>query len=645
MLKKITKLYYLCILFILPYQLLAQQANRVQIIQHKLDSLAVSMPGLNQSVSLLMNNVSVQDYLATLGRSNSLSISVDPKLNFTINDTFNGVTAGNILLFLVKKYNLDLSVIGAIIYITPYIDPSQFIKPLAKEIGVKYNPADNSLSLDLSNDSLTLVARKITQLSGKNVIVPNSMQGKRVTAFVVSAPFETGLDKLAFGNEIKMVKTSDNYFLFQPLDENEELYLNGEKSTSVRKTFRNPSPNPGGNGSSGVITRTINGQKVISADANNSPVLNLVKQASQELNIGYSIYSDIKGTIDIHVNDVTYEQFLNLLFKGTTYTFQADNGIYLIGDRKVEGLRTFKAIHLQNRSIDTVVTMIPAEWKKEVEIKEFREQNTLVVSGSGAQITEIEKFINQLDKLVPVVLIEVTMIDFHKTRTISTGISAGVADSVKTGGTILPGVNFTASASGVNSFLNSLGKLTSLNLGHVVPNFYVTLQAMEANNNVDVRSVPKLTALNGHSALLSIGSKQYYKNTTQNLYNSAANNTSVFSNIYVPVEADLSVEIKPIVSGDDQVTLGIKVNISDFTSIPTDGSPPPQAISKFESSLRVHSEDTILLGGIERTEKDLTSSGIPILSRIPVLKWIFSSRTKTDAKVVTVLFIKSTIIR
>ncbi|HTD41987.1 MAG TPA: type II and III secretion system protein, partial [Mucilaginibacter sp.] len=285
------------------------------------------------------------------------------------------------------------------------------------------------------------------------------------------------------------------------------------------------------------------------------------------------------------------------------------------------------------------------EWKKGLEIKEFREQNTILLSGSIAQINEAEAFIKSLDVLVPVVLIEVTMIDFHKTRTISTGISAGVSDSVKTGGTVLPGVNFTFSATSVNSFLNSVSKFTSINLGHVVPNFYVSLQALENNSNVDIRSIPKLTALNGHPAKLSIGSKLYYKNTTQNLYPSASTSTSVFTNTYTPVDADLSIDIKPVVSGDDQVTLGIKVNVSDFTSIPTDGSPPPQAISQFESTLRVHSEDTILLGGIERTENDLTSSGTPILSRIPIIKWLFSSRTKTASKVTTVLFIKSTILR
>ncbi len=289
--------------------------------------------------------------------------------------------------------------------------------------------------------------------------------------------------------------------------------------------------------------------------------------------------------------------------------------------------------------------MIPADWKRSIEIKEFREQNTLLLSGSGAQLDEVEGFIKQLDVLVPVVLIEVTMIDVHKTRTVSTGISAGVSDSVKTGGSVLPGLDYTFGTKGINDFLNSVGKATSINLGHVVPNFYVRLQALEKNDNIDVRSVPKLTALNGHSATLSIGSKRYYKNTTQNVIPSIQSAQSIFTNVYQEVNADLSIAIKPVVSGNDQVTLGIKVNISDFTAIPTDGSPPPQAISKFETSLRVHNEDTIVLGGLERTETDDSGSGIPILSRIPILKWIFSSRSRTKSKVVTVLFIKSTIIR
>jgi len=620
------------------------QQGRITAIQKKLDTLSKTVPGLNQKVQLNVIGGTLQQYLSGIASSNGLSISVDPKLNFTVSDSYNDITASNILTFLAQKYSLDISIVGSIIYVTPYQDPVQFIKPAPRPIDVKYNATDNTLSLALSNDTLGAVAKKITQVSGKNVVVPGSLLTKQVSGFIAAAPFETAMDKLAYGNNIKVIKTNDNFFVFQALDDNEELYINGDKSTSVRKTFRPPSAN-GGTGATGVYSRMVNGQKMISADAVGAPILSLVKQASQELNKSYSIYTDLKGAIDIHVADITYDQFLDLLFRGTNYTFQNENGIYLIGDKSIEGLRTYKAIHLQNRSIDTIVNMIPAEWKKALEIKEFREQNTILISGSIAHIKETEALIKELDVLVPVVMIEVTMIDFHKTRTISTGISAGVSDSIKTGGTILPGVGFTFSATSVNSFLNSLSKNTSINLGHVVPNFYVSLQALENNNNVDIRSVPKLSALNGHSAMLSLGSRRYYKDVTQNFYPSATTTASIFSNVYKEVNADLSIDIKPVVSGDDQVTLAIKVNVSDFTSIPTDGSPPPQSINKFETSLRVHNEDTILLGGIERTENDLTAAGTPILSRIPILKWIFSNRTKTTQKVTTVLFIKSTVLR
>jgi type IV pilus assembly protein PilQ len=190
-----------------------------------------------------------------------------------------------------------------------------------------------------------------------------------------------------------------------------------------------------------------------------------------------------------------------------------------------------------------------------------------------------------------------------------------------------------------------VSKWSSVDLGHVVPNFYVNLSALETNGNIDIRSVPKLSALNGHSASLSIGNSVFYKNTTQNVTPTTVAVSSIYTNTYVESNANMEISIKPIVSGDEQVTLGIKVNIVDFTSIPTDGSPPPKSTSKFETSLRVHNEDTIVLGGIERTEQDDNVSGTPILSRIPILKYLFSNKSKTTKKVITVLFIKPTILR
>jgi type IV pilus assembly protein PilQ len=621
-----------------------QAAERVRLVQERLNNLAIVLPGLNQKVQMNVSGVSVQEFLRALAQANNLNINIDPQLNFKIFNNFTNETALNVLVFLAKEYNLDINLIGTIMSVTKNPEPRVII-PL-REINVRYNKQDNTLSLELNNDTLSKVARKITQVSQKNIVVPGVLLNKQVSGFFADAPFETALEKLAYANDLKLVKTSDNVFVFEVLGENEELYINANKNTSVRRNLKQVNPmgnNQGGGGNFRLESRIVGGKKLISVDALNVPMADVVKSVAQEMNNGYFLYSELRGNITTRVNDISYEDLLTSIFHGTEYTYRLENGIYLIGDRRIEGLRSHKIVQLQNRSLDTIQNMIPSEWKKGVEIKEFREQNTILLSGSSPQVNEIESFIKQLDKMVPMVLIEVTMIDIRKGKSVKTGISAGVADSTKTGGTVFPGLDYTFGASSINNFLSRLGRNSSINLGRVTPNFYVTLSALETNSNVEIRSVPKLSTLNGHSATLSIGSKRYYSTSTQNVIPSLTSQT-VITQQFTPVEANLDIDIRPVVSGDNQVTLNIKVNISDFVGDPPLNQPPPTSTSKFQSIVRAKNEDMIVLGGMERTESSESGSGVPFLSRIPILKWLFSSRTKGTSKVVTVVFIKPTII-
>ncbi|MXV50396.1 general secretion pathway protein GspD [Pedobacter sp. HMF7647] len=615
--------------------------DRTKQVEERLRNLAVTVPGLNQKVQMNMSGASAQEFLRSLANANNLNMNIDPQLNFKVFNSFSNETALNVLLFLVKEYGLDINLTGSIMSITREALPPPAVVP-ARPLAIRYQAESNALSMELTNDTLGQVAKKISQVSGKNVVVPAALLNNRVSGFFTEAPFETAMEKLAYANGLKLTLTNDHIYLFQALGEGEELYVTGDRNTAVRKSVKLAAPQQQGAGGFNISSRSLLGRKVLSIEAGNAGILDVLKAASQETGTNYFIYSDIKGTITTRVNDIPYDSFLTSMFQGTNYTYRVDNGIYLIGERDLEGLRTNKVIQLQYRSMDTVQAMIPAEWKKGVEIKEFREQNTLLLSGSSPQISAIENYIRQIDKVVPMVLIEVTLVDIRKGKAVKTGISAGVSDSVKTGGTVLPGLDYTFGANSINDFLARLGRNTSLNLGRVTPNFYVRLSALENNNNVEVRSVPKLSTLNGHVANLTIGSKRYYSTKTQNVIPSLTTQT-VVTEQFTPVEANLAINIRPLVSGDDQVTLNIKVDISDFIGNPPENAPPPTSTSKFESIIRAKNEDMIVLGGLERTESSESGSGVPLLSRIPVLKWLFSSREKSTNKVVTVVFIKPTI--
>ena len=88
----------------------------------------------------------------------------------------------------------------------------------------------------------------------------------------------------------------------------------------------------------------------------------------------------------------------------------------------------------------------------------------------------------------------------------------------------------------------------------------------------------------------------------------------------------------------------IAVAQSDFTGKIEPGAPPGQVSRDFTSVIRVKDQEMILLGGLEEKTMSESGRGVPFLSRIPVIKWFFSSRTKEKSKSKLNIFIKPTVI-
>ncbi|WP_293898641.1 secretin and TonB N-terminal domain-containing protein [Sporocytophaga sp.] len=628
------------------------QQSRYDELEQRLRDLSSVSPGLSETVDFSVSGASIQEFLRGIAESHNLNISVDPVLNIRIYNNFTNEKVYNILLFIAKEYELDIQFVGSIMSFKKY-NPPPVIQAAAppKEILVKYNTYNNLLSLDLKNDTLEKVVKKITQSTKKNVILSSGLNGKIINVYIEDMPFENAIQKMAYANSLKVVKTDDDFYVIKSIEEGEDLLVTNDPKNKKKNTYQRPQNNKTNTGTQGSgnnsslfveVNEDSLGRKTINLDAVNAPITDVIKAVSEEIGNNYFLFSDIKGNTTTRVNNVKFDDFLGRLLQGTDYTYKIDNKIYMIGERKLEGLRANKVVQFQYRSLDAVQDIIPAELKKGVEIKEFKELNSILLSGSLPQIMEIEAFVRQLDRVVPMVMIEVILMDVRKGRTLKTGISAGVADSVKTGGSIFPGLDFKFGSKSINDFLGWLGTNNVFNIGRVTPQFYVGLSALETNNNVNVRSTPKLSTLNGHDANLSIGSTRYYALKTQNVVGSLTPQT-VVTEQYNAVQANLSVNIKPIVSGDDQVTLNIDVSITDFTDSPVSG-PPPSSTSQFKSIVRVRNEEMVVLGGLERTESTEGGSGVPLLSRIPVIKWLFSSRTKSKNKTVSVVFIKPTII-
>lgn len=622
---------------------MAKSQDRFAILEQRLIDLGKTSPGLNEKVDLSINASSIQEFIRAIAASNNLNVNVDPTIDVKISNNFSKVTAQDVFLFLCKNYNLDITFVGPIMSFVKYVPPTAPIKTVvSKKINVTYEPTAALLSFDLQNDTLSSAAKEITKQSGKNIIFSPDLTGKIVNGYVQNMPMNSALEKLAFANDMKVSVTPDNFYIFEKkvpvIDPKATTNVNGVNTSNFGLT------NPSSKNTSNVIVK----DGLISVDAQNMGISELVNNASKELGKEYFLFNELKGNTSLKINDATYDDFLRLLFNGTDFTFKKEGEIYLFGDRNLEGLRQSKLITLKNRTIDKVLEFIPAELKKGVDIKTFSDLNGLIVSGSQPRINELEAFLRQIDLVVPLVHIEVIIADVRKSNTISTGISAGIGakPAAATQGGLVPQIDLSLNATAINNLISGINGLGVINLGSVTPNFYLTLKALEEQGALKIRSTPQIATLNGHEAKLKVGSTVYYLEVQNNIINSNNNsNTNIAqSQQYKSLDADLSITINPQVSGDEQITMSIGVTQSSFTERISETAPPGKLNRDFQSLVRVKNGEMIMLGGLEENSNSNSGKGLPWISKVPVLKWIFGNRTKSKTENKLTIFIKPTII-
>jgi len=182
------------------------------------------------------------------------------------------------------------------------------------------------------------------------------------------------------------------------------------------------------------------------------------------------------------------------------------------------------------------------------------------------------------------------------------------------------------------------------NIGQVGPNFFANIRASESNGNFKIRSSPRIATLNGHRAYFSNGRTSYFE-ITQNQLVGVQNPIVSESVNFVPIDAELSLEVLPFVSEDGEVTMDVKVIQSSFSGERITETGPPEISSReFTSIIRSRTNDIVVLGGLEENRKENSGSGVPFLAKIPIIKWFFSNRVRTASKSKLTVLIKPTVI-
>lgn len=603
-------------------------AQNTDDLQAQLDSLDQIVPGLNEKVDFTLVDAPLYELLRAVAETHDLNVSLNNLPEISITNNFTNVKVKDLILFVCREHDLKIRFTNNI-FAFYREQPIQIVEPQ-----VLYDDLKGTVDISLRNADLNQFARELTTKTGYNLVVNRSAENQRVNVYIKDLPIEKALQTLSDVNDLELIKKDNKVYQL------DSKFIDNNNARNGRSTSTNR-----GNSNLDIATFKIGGRNYLSLNLSGVAIEDILVSTCEKLKIDYLFVSQIQGNMACRMDSVLFEDFLNIALESSNLSYSvSSSGIYLIGTQQSEGLSTAQVFAFKNRSVEGVEEIIPQALIKQVQVKAFNDMNALIITGSDKTTQKLISFLKQIDKAVPNVLIEVIVAEVNKGSAVRTGVKAYLGDSVPpTSGQVLGGVDVTLSPISINNILSNLDTRGIMNLGRVTPQFYATLQAMEDNNNIDIKSTPKLSTLNGHEATLRIGQSVYYLIETQNV-TGGVNPIVTVTPRYENVEANLDLKITPFVSQYEDVTLSIEAEFSDFIAPTTQGAPPGNATRMFISKIRVKNEETVVLGGLEEVSKSETGSGVPLLSRIPGLKWLFSSKSKDNSEKKLMIFIKPTIV-
>ena len=164
------------------------------------------------------------------------------------------------------------------------------------------------------------------------------------------------------------------------------------------------------------------------------------------------------------------------------------------------------------------------------------------------------------------------------------------------------------------------------------------IKAIAANQNSNVLATPQILVMDNTEAEFEVGATVPVRNSSTT--NGTVNTTTTNQ------EAKLSLKLTPQINKVTRfVKLKIQQSSSDFVGeLDTSGNGQATNTRSANTEVMIRDKDTIAMGGLLRDRVEVSTNKVPLLGDIPVLGWLFKSKSKVIRKINLLFFLTPTII-
>lgn len=263
--------------------------------------------------------------------------------------------------------------------------------------------------------------------------------------------------------------------------------------------------------------------------------------------------------------------------------------------------------------------------------------NSLLIMASPAEHEAIERALQRLDILPMQVLIEATIAEVTLNDALKYGVEyyfnnnprgalRGSGLSLASLGTLLT----TSVAPGLNLLIDTGNG----------PDIVIT--ALSALTDVKVISSPQVVVQDNRTALLKVGDQVPV--TIQQAVSTITPDAPVVNSIQY-VDTGVILKVTPRVNAGGLVTCDVEQEVSSVSSDSLTGVLTPTiSVRKIKSTVSVQSGQTVALGGLISETRTDNSTGLPVLSRIPLIGGLFGTQEQGVQRTELIVFITPRVI-
>ncbi|MBU1169935.1 MAG: type IV pilus secretin PilQ [Proteobacteria bacterium] len=385
-------------------------------------------------------------------------------------------------------------------------------------------------------------------------------------------------------------------------------------------------------------------------------VFRIIRAVSSQ---NFAIDKDVDGKVTMTLDKpVPWDQVLDLVLKMNMLGMVTEGGINRIAtletlkqeeQKRLEYIAAEEQTKLKKKSLEPIFTeyilINYSNAEKEIlphieklmtadrgKISVDKRTNQIILTDTKEKIKQAKELIQKLDKITPQVIIEARIVEATTTFSRSLGTEWNfnsnpnfdvyndtlggtygyqVAMNNKVAADSSIGINFTR-LTGAQFLLNA------------------KLLAMESKGEGKIISAPKVLTIDNKEATIIQGVEIPFAT-----YSSEGTKT-MFKKI------ELKLSVTPHVTADNKISLKVLIDKNDVGGLTDLG--PTITTKKVESELLINDGDTIVIGGIIKSNKNVTEEGFPFISKLPVIGWLFKSKIRSEDKQELLVFLSPRVV-